>query len=148
VLLLGLLVVGGFDGGLAFVMDRTGASLGAKLSWLARTPVNDFLLPGLFLLGVYGIGGLILIAGLITRGAPGPLRSLDRAWGYHWAWVGSIAFGATLVLWIVYELLVMPEAMFLQPVLIVVGLGISGLPLLPSLRRWFTVEPETAPTRR
>jgi len=146
VLLLGVLVIGGFDGGFSFVMDPTGTSLGAKLSWLAHTPVNDFLLPGLFLLGVYGIGGSILIAGLVTRGAPGRLRALDRAWGHHWAWVGSIAFGATLVLWIVYELLVMPAAMFLQPVLIVVGLAITALPLLPSLREWFTVPREEAPT--
>ncbi len=64
VALLGLLVVTGFDGGLSFVTDPTGASLGAKLSWLDRSPVSDFLLPGLFLLVTYGIGGLALIAGL------------------------------------------------------------------------------------
>jgi hypothetical protein len=41
VALLGLLVVSGFDGGLAFVTDPAGASLGAKLSWLEHTPVSD-----------------------------------------------------------------------------------------------------------
>jgi hypothetical protein len=33
---------------------------------------------------------------------------------------------------------------FLQPVLIVVGLGIAGLPFLPSLRRWFEVTADSA----
>lgn len=147
VLLLGLLGVGGLDGGLSFVTDPTGASLGAKLSWLVHTPVSDFLLPGLFLLTVYGVGGLILAAGLITRGSPGPLRVLDRAWGHHWSWVGTIVLGGTLVLWIVYELLALPAATFLQPVLIVVGLLMTGLPLLPSLRQWFTTSPGTARER-
>jgi hypothetical protein len=141
VALLGLLAVGGFDGGLSFVMDRTGASLGAKLSWLEHTPVRDFLLPGLFLLGVYGIGGLILMAGLIWRPAPGPLHRLDGALGYHWAWVGSVAFGVALVLWIAYELVVLPDTMILQPILMGIGLAISGLPFLSSLRRWYAVPP-------
>ena len=138
--LLGLLTAGGFDGGLSFVMDRTGAALGAKLSWLDHTPVSDFLLPGLFLLVVYGIGGLALMAGLIWRVSPGPLHRLDRKLGRHWAWAGSIALGLVLVLWIAYELVVMPETTFLQPLLIVIGLSIAGLPFLPSLRCWFAVQ--------
>jgi hypothetical protein len=141
VTLLGLLVVGGFDGGLSFVTDRTGASLGAKLSWLEHTPVKDFLLPGVFLLGVYGIGGLVLIAGLIWRPSPGPLRRLDGALGCHWARVGSIAFGVALVLWIAYEFVVLPDTMILQPILMGIGLAISALPFLSSLRRWYAVPP-------
>ena len=130
-------MVTGFDGGLSFVTDPTGASLGAKLSWLDRSPVSDFLLPGLFLLVMYGIGGSVLMAGVVWRHSPGPLDRLDRTLGHHWAWVGSIAFGAVLVLWIAYELLVMPEWMFLQPMLIAIGLAIAGLPFLPSMRRWY-----------
>jgi hypothetical protein len=139
VTLLGLLVVSGFDGGLAFITDRTGASLGAKLSWLVHTPVKDFFLPGLFLLIAFGIGGLVLMAGAIWHFSPGPLRRLDRALGYHWSWAGSIALGSVLVMWIVYELFVLPETTFLQPVLIAIGLLIAGLPLLPSMRRWYSV---------
>jgi hypothetical protein len=137
VVLLGLLAAGGTEGGLSFVVDPTGASLGAKLSWLEHTPVSDFLLPGLFLLVVYGVGGLVLMAGLIRRSSPGPLHRVDQALGHHWAWAGAIALGMLLVIWIAYELAVIPETTFLQPALIVIGLFIAGLPLLPSLRRWF-----------
>ena len=82
---MGSLCVGGFVGGIAFVSDPTGASLGARLAWLDKTPVDDFFLPGLFLLGVYAIGTLIAIAGLIWRFSPGPVRGLDRRLGYHWS---------------------------------------------------------------
>ncbi len=137
--LLAILAVGGLQGGLSFVLDPTGASLGAKLSWLERTPVSDFLWPGVFLTVVFGLGGLALIAGLVWRISPGPLARIDRLMGRDWAWVGTIAIGALLVLWIVYELLVMPEIAWLQPFLLAVGLAIAGIPLLPSLRDRYAV---------
>ena len=67
---MGFLSIGGVVGGVSFVVDRSGAGLGAKLSWLEQTPVSDFLLPGLFLLVVYGIGSAILMAGLTWRFPP------------------------------------------------------------------------------
>src|SRR3954464_1461822 len=99
--LLAFLAIGGFTGGLSFVIDPTGARLGAKLAWLEKTPVRDFLLPGLFLLVVYAIGSVTLIVGLVWRPAPGVLRPIDATLHHHWAWVGTIAMGVTLVAWIV-----------------------------------------------
>jgi hypothetical protein len=135
--LLALLSGGGFVGGLSFVRDRTGADLGAKLSWLQETPVNDFFLPGLFLLGVYGIGSLLLMTGLAWRWSPRPLRRLNAGLGHHWAWVGAIGQGAALVTWILYEFVVLPDQMLLQPILIGVGLLMVVLALMPSMRRFY-----------
>lgn len=137
--LLGMLSLGGFIGGLSFVRDRTGADLGARLSWLQKTPVDDFFLPGLFLLGVYGIGCLLLMAGLAWRSSPGPIRRLDARLGHHWAWIGAIGQGAVLVAWILYEFVVLPDQMLLQPILIGVGMLMVGLSLTPSLRRFYSV---------
>jgi magnesium-transporting ATPase (P-type) len=135
-ILMGLLSLGGFVGGVAFLMDRSGAELGAKLSWLDRTPVDDFFLPGLFLLGVYGVGTLALMTGLIWRFSPGWLRSLDRRLGHHWSWAGTIAIGAVLIAWIVYEFTLFSDRMVLQPILLVVGAVMVAIPLLPSMRRY------------
>jgi hypothetical protein len=137
--LIGRVAFWGFVGGWSFIGDPTGAGLQAKPTWLERTPVEDFLLPGLFLFGAYGIGGAIVIAGLLGRGSPGPLARLDRWIGWHWSWAGAIAYGVVLVLWIAYELLVMPERIWIQPVLIVVGVLIATIPLLPSMRRWYAM---------
>jgi len=135
--LLAVLSGGGFMGGLSFVSDRSGADLGAKLSWLRKTPVDDFFLPGLFLLGVYGIGSLLLMAGLAWRWSPRPLRRLNAGLGHHWAWIGAIGQGAALVTWILYEFVVLPDQMLLQPILIGVGLLMVVLALMPSMRRFY-----------
>jgi hypothetical protein len=135
--LLGVLSIGVFIGGVSFVTDPTGAELGAKLSWLQETAVDDFFLPGLFLLGVYGIGSLELMAGLAWRWSPGRVRRLDAMTGHHWSWIGTIGQGAALVIWILYEFVVLPDQMLLQPILIGVGLPMVGLSLMPSMRRFF-----------
>src|SRR6186713_84256 len=87
VALLAFLAIGGLGGGVAFVTDPTGATIGARLSWLQETPVSDFLLPGLFLLVVFAIGSVALIAGLLWRPAPGLLGRIGATWHHHWAWV-------------------------------------------------------------
>src|SRR3954454_10780526 len=97
VALLTYLAIGGLVGGVAVITDCTGASIGARLSWLDGTPVSDFLLPGLFLLMVFGIGSIVVIAGLLWRPDPGVLRRIDLALHHHWAWMGAVSMGATLV---------------------------------------------------
>lgn len=140
VALLGLLATG-LPAGISFMIDPSGAGLGAKLTWLERTPVSDFFLPGLFLAAVYGLGSLLLIVGLVWRFSPGPMHRLDRWLGHHWAWAGTIAMGVVLIAWVAYELLVMPETTGLQYVMIGLGVLLAGLPLLPSVRRWYAVQP-------
>jgi hypothetical protein len=105
---------------------------------LDQTPVHTYLLPGLFLLGVYGVGVLLLMIGLLWRPQPGPVARLDARLGHHWAWIGTIAVGAVLVLWIVYEFFVLPDVLWLQPVLIGLGLVMVGVPLLRSMRDWYS----------
>ena len=146
--MLGVLSLGGFIGGLSFVRDRTGAELGANLTWLQKTPVDDFFLPGLFLLGVYGIGSLLLMAGLAWRWSPGPFRRLDAGLGHHWSWIGAIGQAVVLVVWILFEFVVLPDQMLLQPILIGVGLLMIALSLSPSLRRFYAIGATAEMTRR
>jgi hypothetical protein len=131
------LSIGGFIGGISFLSDRTGGGLGAHLSWLDETPVNDFLLPGLFLLGVYGVLTLLLMVGLVSRTSPRLLRFVDGWIGFHWSWAGTVVVGLALVMWIVYEFTIFPDRTVLQPILIVVGALMIVIPLLPSMRSYF-----------
>ena len=134
--MMGILSVGGFIGGISFVADPTGDGIGARLSWLDQTPVSDFLLPGLFLLVVYGLVPLLLMCGLVWRFSPGFLRRVNGRIGYQWSWAGTIAVGSVLMIWIVYEFTVLPERMVLQPILLAVGALMVAIPLLPSMRRF------------
>jgi hypothetical protein len=131
------LAVGGIAGGVSLVLDRSGAGLQADPGWLDRTPVHDFLLPGLFILVVYGLGTSVAILGLLTRAAPGRLAALDRRWGHHWAWVLTIAIGGALVAWILYELLIFSDTIWLQPALLGVGALMVLVPLMPSMLAWY-----------
>jgi len=140
--LLAFLAIGGVTRGLSFVIDPTGARLGAKLAWLEKTPVRDFLLPGLFLLVVYAIGSVMLIVGLVWRPAPGVLRPIDATLHHHWAWVGTIAMGVTLVAWILYEFTIFTERMVLQPILLAVGAAMVAICAAPSLRRFYEIPPD------
>ena len=116
--------------------DRTGASLQADLAWLDRTPVTTSWCRGCSCSSSYGLFGLVLIWGLWTGRSFGPLTRLDRRTGHHWSWWGAIALGSILVAWIAYELFVIPEVIWLQPALAVMGLAIVGLALLPSTRAY------------
>jgi hypothetical protein len=135
--IMAFLSIGGFIGGMSFVSDPTGAGLGAHVSWLDETPVHDFLLPGVFLLGVYGVLTLLLMAGLVWRPSPGFLRRVDGWTGFHWSWSVTIVVGLVLMVWIVYELTIFPDRMVLQPILIVVGALMVAIPSLPSMRSHF-----------
>ena len=135
-ILVGVLSIAGFFGGWSLISDPTGRSMDADLAWLEGTPVDDFLLPGLFLFLGYGVFGVIVIAGLWTRRSLGPLRSLDRRTGHHWSWWGAVAIGTVLVGWIIYELFVIPDVIWLQPALAGMGLAIICSAMLPSVRSY------------
>lgn len=138
--LMAFLAVGGLFGGVSFLLDPTGAGLQAKLSWLDRTPVHDFRLPGLLILCLYGLGTLIAMAGLVWRASPGPLRRLDASLGLHWSWYATVGIGAVLVLWILYEYGVLPATIWLMPALLGIGLVMVLLPILPSMRAWYRLD--------
>ena len=148
VALLAFLALGGLVGGVAFVTDPTGAAIGARLAGVDKTPVPDFLLPGLFLLVVYAIGSLVLIAGLIWRPAPGVLGRIDAALHHHWAWVGTIAMGATLVVGILYELTIFSERLVLPPILLGVGAAMVAICAAPSIRRYTAIPPRHGGVQR
>jgi len=137
---MGWLSVGGFAGGIPMLRDPSGALVGARLSWLNGTPVDDFFLPGLLLVAVYGVGVLLLMAGLLWKISPGPARSLDRVIGRHWAWAGTIGVGVLLVLWILYEYVVFPTTSWLMPALLVVGALMIALPLTPAMKERYLVD--------
>lgn len=94
--------------GLLFIADPTGGSMQLPPGWIEATPFGSYLVPGLYLLAVNGVGMLIL-AGLIV------LR--------HWSapWLTAI-LGVGLVAWILVQLAIMPETMFLQPIFLATGL--------------------------
>ena len=78
--------VGAIPAGIAMIYNPSGSDLGMTVEMLINSPFTDFLIPGIFLLGINGIGSLI-----------GALVSF-----LHYRYAGKIAIGLGifLILWI------------------------------------------------
>jgi hypothetical protein len=94
--------------GLSLMLDPSGAGIGLKPAWIEYSVFGSYFIPGIYLFAMNGLG-MIAAAALV--------------WLRHWSapWLTGI-LGAGLVIWIVVQLVVMPEVMWLQWAFLVVGL--------------------------
>ena len=99
--------LGAVAGGLGLVLDASGGNLGLPLAWLEESPFSDYLLPGLFLLLVNGVGS---VAGGIL------------SWRRHrYAGEVAMALGGLLMLWIVAQVWWIGLSHWFQPVYFAFG---------------------------
>jgi hypothetical protein len=101
--------------GLLFITDPTGASMQLPPGWIEQTPFGSYLIPGLYLFAVNGVGMLVLAV----------LTGLG-----HWVapWLTGV-LGVGMIAWISVQLLVMPETMILQPIFMAVGFALGFIAL-------------------
>lgn len=106
--------------GWLFITDPSGGSMGVPRAWIADTIFASYLVPGLYLFAVNGIG-MLVTAGL----------SLRRHWAASWL---TGALGVGLIVWILVQFAVMPETMVLQWLFLAAGI-VLGVVALFWLRR-------------
>lgn len=136
VVLLVFLAAGGPFGGVAMLLDPSGASL-QMTEVLASLPVPDYTLPGLFLLVVMGVAPLALTYGLLVRPAWRWAEPLSRGGRHHWAWTGTLALGAVLAVWLLVQGFMIGFRWPIQFVTAANGLGIVVVALVPGVRRQY-----------
>ncbi len=85
--------------GIQFLTDPSGKSIGLPQGWIEATVFGNYFIPGLYLLFVNGFGMLLLA-----------VLSMRRQWAAPWL-TGTLGVG--LIIWILVEVLVMPETMIL-----------------------------------
>ncbi len=102
--------------GLMFMADPTGASIGLPPEWIEATPFGSYLVPGLYLFVMNGIGMLVLAALILLR-----------SWAAPWL---TAILGVGLIIWILVQLAVMPETMILQWIFLATGLVLGFVALL------------------
>lgn len=109
--------------GVMFITDPSGASLQLPPGWIEATPFGSYLIPGLYLFLVNGL--VMLVAALLAV-----VRHPMAPW-----LMGALGIG--LMIWIAVQVAVMPETMYLQPVMFAFGLvmGFVALFWLRDLRR-------------
>lgn len=113
----------GVGGGLALALDPSGASIGLPLEWLSASPFSDYLIPGVVLFTVLGIGPLLVARAVWTR-RPG-------------SWEASAMVGVLLLLWLGVEIGVVGYQAEppLQLIYGLLALLILGTAFLPAVRQ-------------
>jgi hypothetical protein len=132
--LLGLLTIGALQGGIAMVVNPT-EPLGMTVEYLDRAPVDDYYLPGLFLLAIAAVS-IVTIAGLVSGWRWRWASSIESRIGYRWPWLGAVSIGGILLVFELIELFVVPFHPVMHPLLIAGSLAILILALTPQARRY------------
>jgi hypothetical protein len=112
VVFLVILGLGALAGGVALVAQPDGSVMQFDTGLLAGSPFADFLIPGLILGGLFGIGSFIVAAMGVMHARPAPFL--------------AFAIGCAQMIWIVVELAVIRELSFLHPTFFLVGLAIAA----------------------
>jgi len=100
--------IGAIPAGAGYLLDTTGKGMGVSTELLAHSPLNSFLLPGLFLLLINGLANLIGAYLSFTR---------NRYAGY-----AGLILGILLTLWIIIQVAWISLMSFLQPLFLIIGL--------------------------
>ena len=107
--------LGAIPVGIMFLTDPSGATVGLPGGWIEGTVFGSYLVPGLYLLLVNGIGMLVVAALSVMRNRAAP-------------WLTGV-LGAGLVIWILVEILLLPETMFLTWLFLAIGIVLGGISL-------------------
>lgn len=99
--------VGAMAGGYACIVDPI-SPIGAPVSLLEGSPFDSFLIPGIVLFGLFGVGNLLGFIALVRK---------TRWYGY----VGGVLGGGMLI-WIVIQVVIISTLEFLHVVFFCVGL--------------------------
>lgn len=129
--------LGGAMGGAMFIIEPDGSLLGMDISWLANSPFNSFVIPGLILFLFNGVLPLLTFIGLISKPNWSWPEILNIFPDRHWSWAFSIYVGIIVIAWIAIQQM-LTQFFWLQPVMIITGILIIIFTLMPSIMRYFS----------
>ena len=101
--------------GVMFLLDPSGGRMGMDSGWMRSSVFGSYLVPGLYLLFVNGLGMLALAALTVRRHLVAP-------------WLTG-ALGVGMIVWILVEILVLPETSFLTWMFLAIGLALGFVAL-------------------
>jgi hypothetical protein len=110
-----LTAIGAIPVGIMFIGDPSGRALQLPQGWIEATPFGTYLIPGLYLLAFNGLG-MLALAGLTVR----------RHWIAPWL-TGTLGVG--LIIWILVEIVTLPETMLLTWIFLATGLALGFVAL-------------------
>lgn len=100
--------IGAVASGIGLIIDPDGSNLSMSVEFLKESPFEDFLIPGIALLFINGLGSII-----------GSFFSFRR---YHFAGKITMILGVAMVIWISTQVYWISWISLLQPVYLVLGI--------------------------
>jgi len=107
--------LGAIPVGLMFLADPTGQLVQVPRGWIEATVFGSYVVPGLYLLLVNGLGMLALAFLSVRRHPVAP-------------WLTG-TLGVGLIIWILVEILLLPETMFLTWIFLATGVALGFVAL-------------------
>src|SRR5579872_6785041 len=123
--------VNGIIGGYLMLSDPYGAPMGMPVSVLERTPFQNYIVPGLCLILLWGGGSFLTLLGLWLRPQRLNVAMVSRLTHEHWAWTLSVILGLALLVWLTVQVFTLPAIAPVQYVLFSLAILLVVLPLLP-----------------
>ena len=111
--------VGAVGGGLGLILEPSGSNLGIPLETLENSPFSTYLIPGIVLFMVNGLGSLVGAAASFTR--------------YKYVGETAVALGVFLIVWIILQIYWFAGLHWLHALYL--GLGVLEFVLGWSLRK-------------
>ncbi|WP_353484330.1 hypothetical protein [Haliscomenobacter sp.] len=139
--LLAFLGLGAIGGGGALIVSPSGKLLGGlPLSILARSPFENFLIPGMILFTVLGLFPSLLVLALLKK----PNSRLAERFNFfkdmHWAWSFSIYVAFALIIWIQVETIYVQSVSWLQTFYMLYAIPLIFVAVLPQVRIFYKKE--------
>ncbi len=132
-----ILAITGIYGGVALILDKSGANLELSTNLLESTIFKSYLVPGIILLIILGFLPTLTTFGLITRKKIRLANKLNIYKKRHWAWTYSLYCGIMLVLWIDIQVMMIGGGYILQSIYAILGVVIIVLALMPSVMKYY-----------
>jgi hypothetical protein len=138
--LLAFLGIGALGGGAFLIIDPSGASMQWSLEALNGSPFQSYLIPGVLLFAIFGVGSVAVMVALLIRPQWSFATSLTQFTGKHWTWSAALAIGLGQIIWIIMQVLMVAISSWLQPVCAALGALIVLLMIEPGLQKFLSLE--------
>jgi hypothetical protein len=132
------LSLNGLGGGLVFMIEPNGSLMGMTTEWLAKTPFQSFLIPGICLFLLNGVFPLVSLVGLISRKENRVFNALNVFKDKFWGWTFSVYSGIITISWIIIQQMI-ADFFVLQPIITAIGLINFVLALMPRIQKRYTI---------
>lgn len=137
VLLHGLLGIGAIFGGGALILDPSGEMIGMPLDMMKVKLFSNYLIPGIILLVVLGIGPLMVMVELLLKRGFSIGEKINVLRPMHWSWTFSMYTGFALIIWIMVQMYIIESVAIIHLIYVALALAIQLVTLLPSVREYY-----------